>query len=71
MARKRLRANDSRGWPAAGGAMDDTIGCTDEAAHTRHARRAVAYPFTQTTCRSVCTTSTRLRCAAITASMSL
>ena len=29
------------------------------------------YPFTQTTCRKVCTTSTRSLCAAITASMSL
>ncbi len=29
------------------------------------------YPFTHTTCFSVCTTSTRSRCASITASMSL
>ena len=33
--------------------------------------REWAYPFTHTTCLSVCTTSTRSRCAAITASMSL
>ena len=28
-------------------------------------------PFTQTTCRNVCTTSTRSRCSSITASMDL
>lgn len=33
--------------------------------------RAEAHPFTHTTCFSVCTTSTRSRCASITASMSL
>jgi hypothetical protein len=31
----------------------------------------LAYPFTHTTCLSVCTTSTRSFCASITASMSL
>ena len=43
----------------------------DSAASTTVNAAFALHPFTQTTCFSVCTTSTRSRCAAITASMSL